>query len=100
MSQSQSSKKENHAAATEKLSDISESRSEGASSAGEGADKEAVDARQEAIQEAIAQLVGPTEMSPEVMFQLEDLEKDMKAIRAELDRFREVVATLQDLKVE
>ena len=45
-------------------------------------------------------LLGPTEMSPEVMFQLEELEKEMKLVRDDVNRFREVVATVQDMKVE
>ena len=65
------------------LSDIGESTGE---AGGVSVDKVTmIDEKQDVIQEAIAQLIGPTEMSPEVMFHLEDIEKELAGVRKEVD---------------
>ena len=59
-----------------------------------------VEERQDMIREAIAQLIGPTEMSPEVMFHLEWLEKDIVDIKKEVTQFRAVVATVEGIRID
>ena len=39
-------------------------------------------------------------MSPEVMFHLEDIEKDLKEVKDEMSRFRNVISTVQNIKID
>ena len=39
-------------------------------------------------------------MSPEVMFHLEDIEKDLANVKKEVIQFRAVVSTVEDIRVD
>ena len=50
--------------------------------------------QQNKVKNAIKALIGPVETQPEIVFQLEDLQKEMGFMKDEVSKFREVITTV------